>query len=157
MQGPRTLGYPLPCLAPTSPACEALRGKLFVDGKNAQPIRYEGEREVSAWVEFVGLHCGLGGGSGLAAAQWGAYAAKHDLRRRLGLACEWYERAASGGDPLIMREYAEALVDGYGAGDEAAELWRRRAERAEAPPPACNEVEGGENATREAVHESADT
>ena len=65
--------------------------KLFVRGNKERPILYEGARELQGWIGFISKHCPeLGQGQGLTAAQWSAYAVKHQLVRRLGEACAWF-------------------------------------------------------------------
>ena len=48
--------------------------KLFVKGRKSSPILYEGERQVSAWLEFLAQECKVKAGGGLLKA-WFAYAA----------------------------------------------------------------------------------
>ena len=68
--------------------------KLFVKGNKERPILFEGARELQGWISFISKHCPeLGQGQGLTAAQWSAYAVKHQLVRRLGAVCAWFERA----------------------------------------------------------------
>ena len=74
--------------------------KLFIRGQKERPVLYEGQRELSAWIQFISKHCPeLGQGQGLTAAQWSAYAVKHELPRRLGAACAWFERESRDGGP----------------------------------------------------------
>ena len=57
--------------------------KLFVKGNKERPILFEGARELQGWISFISKHCPeLGAGHGLTAAQWSAYAVKHQLVRR---------------------------------------------------------------------------
>ncbi len=69
--------------------------KLFLRGRKHHPLLYEGERQCSAFLQYLASNCKVSTGGDLLTAQFATYAKHHDLPRRMQRACARLEHEAS--------------------------------------------------------------